>query len=149
MQPTRISFKKKGAIFLLIFGGLLIAVLPTFFSNRTVSGASQEKSANIENSTLGSDTQILVTYFHTTARCPTCIKIERYSKETVGNNFDKELKEKKIVFRSINMDKPENRHFVQTYKLFTKSLIISLIKQGKEEQWKNLTDIWTLVRDQG
>jgi hypothetical protein len=45
------------------------------------------------------------------------------------------------------MEEPENRHFVQDYQLFSKSLVLSLVTDDKEIKSKNLTNIWELVRD--
>ena len=91
--------------------------------------------------------QVVVTYFHTTFRCPTCKKLESYSRETVENDFAKQIKEKKIIFRALNVEESENQHFIKDYGLYTKSLIVSLTRGGKEVQWKNLPDIWRLVQD--
>ena len=59
-----------------------------------------------------------------------------------------QLEEKKIVFRTLNLDESENSRYVEDYKLVTKSLIVSLNRNGKEIKWKNLPDIWKLVGDQ-
>ncbi len=52
-----------------------------------------------------------------------------------------------LIIRVINVDEPENKHYNDDYQLYTKSLIISEMKDGKEERWKNLEKIWVLVRD--
>jgi hypothetical protein len=91
---------------------------------------------------------VSVTYFHTTARCPTCHKIEELSNDTIRFNFEDELKTGKVVWRVINVDEPENEHYIQDYQLYSKHLIVSEIKDGKEVRWKNLEKIWTLVRDE-
>ncbi len=94
-----------------------------------------------------SENFVLITYFHTTARCPTCHKIESYSKESIEKFFKNELEAGKVVFRTLNIDKSENKPYIKKYNLFTKSLIVSLKKNGREDLWKNLPEIWKLVRD--
>ena len=47
----------------------------------------------------------------------------------------------------INTDENDNAHFVDDYKLYTKSLVLSLVKDGKEVKSNNLTKIWEYVRD--
>jgi hypothetical protein len=47
----------------------------------------------------------------------------------------------------VNVDEPENKHFIQDYQLVTRSLVLSLMSDGKEKKWKNLPDVWKLVRD--
>lgn len=92
------------------------------------------------------EAKIIAYYFHTTYRCATCLKIENLSKKTIEKYFSNEIKENKIVFMSINIELPEYQHYVQDYQLYTKSLIFSLFKEGKEFKWKNLDKVWLKVR---
>jgi len=91
---------------------------------------------------------IVVTYFHTTMRCPTCHTIEELSTNAVKYHFENELKTGTVVWRVINVDEPENAHYNKDYQLYTKSLIVSEMRDGKEARWKNLDKIWVLVRDE-
>ena len=88
---------------------------------------------------------VIAYYFHGTFRCPTCHKLEQYSKEAIEANFKNELTSGKMVFKTVNVDKKANEHFVNDYQLYTKSLVISLVRGGKEEKFKNLTKIWEYV----
>jgi hypothetical protein len=90
---------------------------------------------------------VVVYYFHGTFRCATCRTIERYSHDAIQQYFSRELGNGRLVFRPVNVEEPENRHFVQEYQLFSKSLVLSLVRDGKETKSKNLTDIWTLAND--
>lgn len=92
--------------------------------------------------------RIVAFYFHTTYRCPTCLKIENLSRQTIEKYFAKEMKDGKIVFMSVNIEEEKNRHYIEDYKLFTKSLIFSLFKDGKEVKWKNLDKVWLKVRNE-
>jgi len=89
----------------------------------------------------------VVTYFYTNVRCPTCRKLEAYSRESVEHAFAKEIKDKVLLFRAVNVDEPENKHFIKDYNLYTKSLIVALKKKGEVVRWKNLPEIWRHVRD--
>lgn len=91
--------------------------------------------------------QVIAYYFHGTFRCPTCHKLEQYSKEAIEANFKNELVSGKLAFRVVNIDERENQHFVNDYQLYTKSLVISMVKDGKEVKSKNLTKIWDYVGD--
>ena len=91
---------------------------------------------------------IVVTYFHNTMRCPTCHKIEELSTQAIKFHFEKELSTGKLVFRVINVDEPANEHYNTDYQLYTKSLIVSEVRDGKEVRWKNLEKIWEFVRDE-
>ena len=89
--------------------------------------------------------KVIAYYFHTTMRCPTCHKLEQYSKEVIENNFKTELASGKLEFKAINVEVKGNEHFVNDYQLYTKSLVLSLVKSGKEVRSKNLVAIWELV----
>ncbi len=125
---------------LLAFSAILFSPLPGH------GGAGNQAEAEGEDPA-SPGTQILVSYFYTTVRCPTCRKLETYSRQAVEDGFPKELKEKRIVFRSMNVDDPDNKHYLQDYKLYTKSLIVSETRNGQETRWKNLPAIWKHVRD--
>lgn len=81
-------------------------------------------------------------YFHGTARCISCKKIESYTQEVFNENFQKQLN-----FEVINVEKPENRHFINDYGLYTKAVILSKVKDGKEVEHKNLDKIWRLLNN--
>ena len=90
---------------------------------------------------------LMVYYFHTTFRCPSCNKIEKLTRQAVGSGFGEQLKKGRIEFQSVNIETPGNEHFAEEYKLYTKSVILSDRKNGKEATWKNLDQVWTLLRD--
>jgi len=92
--------------------------------------------------------QLVVYYFHGNARCPSCYKLEQYAKEALEQNFANELKSGKIVFKIVNIDQAGNDHFVADYQLYTKSVVLSLVKDGKQVRYKNLEKVWDLLRDQ-
>jgi hypothetical protein len=86
-------------------------------------------------------------YFHGTFRCPTCHKLEEYAKEAIESNFKTDLASGKLSFKIVNVENKGNEHFVQDYQLYTKSVVLSLSKDGKEVRSKNLDKIWQLVRN--
>ena len=57
------------------------------------------------------------------------------------------LKTKKLTFTIINTDLPENKHFIEDYQLYTKSLVIAEYKDGKQVRWKNLDKVWDYIKD--
>ena len=73
--------------------------------------------------------------------------MEQYSKEAIQTNFKDALSSGKLEFRVINVEERGNEHYVNDYQLYTKSLIVSLVKDGKEMKSKNLTKIWEYVRN--
>lgn len=93
----------------------------------------------------GPSKEVVVYYFHGAGRCATCHKLEAYAREAVDIYFKKEAAAGKVVFNAVNIDSPANEHFVQEYQLFSKAVVLSLVKDGKEVKYKNLTKIWQLV----
>ena len=91
--------------------------------------------------------KVIAYYFHGSFRCPTCHKLEEYSKDAINTNFKDEIKNGTLEVKTINVEEKENEHFVDQYKLYTKSLVISKIKDDKEIAYKNLDKIWEYVRD--
>jgi hypothetical protein len=87
----------------------------------------------------------IVYYFHGTMRCPTCHKLEQYAKEAIEGNFKDELASGKLAFKVINVEERANEHYVKEYNLYTKSLVVSRMKAGKEISSKNLDKIWEYV----
>lgn len=88
--------------------------------------------------------KIAVYYFHGNYRCPSCTTIEELTNFSIINGFKKELESGQLVFQAINVETPENQHFVKDYQLYTKSVIVSEMVDGKELRWKNLKDVWRL-----
>lgn len=95
-----------------------------------------------------SNTKIIVYYFHGNARCPTCYLLENYAKSEVETSFADAIKGGKLEWKTVNVDDKGNEHFADDYKLYTKSVIVSTMKDGKESTWKNLEKVWQLVGDQ-
>jgi hypothetical protein len=90
---------------------------------------------------------VVAYYFHGTRRCPTCMKIESYTKESIMEGFPQLIESGRLRFRAINVDETENGHFIDDYRLTMKSVVISDRLDGKETRWKNLNLVWEYVRE--
>jgi hypothetical protein len=89
--------------------------------------------------------KVIAYYFHTNTRCSTCIKIEQYSHEAIEQGFPYELKNGTLELHVVNYEQPENRHFMQDYKLVSKSLVLVNMVNGKQTKWTNLKLVWQLT----
>jgi len=96
---------------------------------------------------VASENKVIAYYFHGNSRCPTCHKLEEYSKDAIDTNFKDEIAKGVLEFQVINVDEKRNEHFVDKYQLYTKSLVVSKMKNGEEVDHKNLDKIWEYVRD--
>ncbi len=86
--------------------------------------------------------KVIAYYFHGSFRCPTCHKLEQYSREVIEANFKDAIASGRLEFKVVNIEDKGNEHFINDYQLYTKSLVISLMQDGKEVKSKNLTKIW-------
>ena len=125
-------------ILLLMLLAVIFCLPVAHADNATAKKAPTEQSKSF----------IAAYYFHGNFRCPTCRKMEQYSREGIEQHFAAQLKSGKLVFQPINIDEPENQHFVQDYQLVTRSLVLVKYENGKQTAWKNLPAIWQNVGDQ-
>jgi hypothetical protein len=126
--------------------GVLLAIAAT------IANAAEKKDvkpATPAATTNGPSVRVIAYYFHGTVRCETCQKIERQAREVIEREFKSELTAKRLVFKPVNYDLPENAHLRQDYKLPCPSLVIVRLKDGKGEKWKLLGETWQLVGEAG
>ena len=150
--------RKYGVVLLFIVGLALIGLFPrssgvcqlTDMKKATDSLAVVRVAEAAESAqpAMSLPSQVVVYYFHGNARCPSCYKLEQFAKEALEQNFANELKDGRMVFKVVNLDQSGNAHFVNDYQLYTKSVVISLVKDGKQVRYKNLERVWDLLRDQ-
>jgi hypothetical protein len=91
------------------------------------------------------DNVLNVYYFRTNQRCVTCRKIEKYTRDVVESDYRSERKQGTVSFQMFNVVEKTNTHYIDDYKLVSKSVILSRIVGGKEIEWKNLDKIWILA----
>jgi len=142
----------KAALLLFVFGSLaFLAVKESrqWTAPDGVAAQNQQPAAGASTPAATASkpqaNKIIAYYFHTTYRCATCRRIEAYSKEAIDLGFARELADGKLEFRLVNVEQPENQHFAQDYKLFTKSLVLVRMKDGKQVEWTNLSRVWELT----
>jgi len=94
-----------------------------------------------------SQAKVIAYYFHGNVRCATCRTIEAYTKEAIDSAFTDQLKSRALEWHVVNIDHGQNRHFIRDYQLYTRSVVLADLHDGKQVRWKNLDKIWTLVRN--
>jgi len=98
--------------------------------------------------TTGSDgRKVIVYYFHGNKRCNTCRTIEAWTEAAIQISFSKELDTGRLEWKIVNVDEPENSHFVEDYELTTRTVVLVDVNQGQEERWKRLDRVWQLVKN--
>ena len=136
-------------LFIILIGFLLATVAYSQSSEDSskVRTADSIKVVSEEESVSLDSEQMVVYYLHGNRRCATCKKLEAYSEEAVRTGFIQELEDSSVIWKVVNFEDEGNEHFAKDYQLYSQSLIISRIKDGKEINWKNLDKIWKLVGD--
>ncbi len=92
-------------------------------------------------------TGIIVYYFHGTRRCRTCRTIEAYAKEAVEGRYGAQIESGELEWKVVNVDEPDNGHFVEDFGLVSSSLVVVKLDDGRVTRHQILQDAWTLVRD--
>jgi hypothetical protein len=131
------------AIIVLAFGMVAFAY---FVPGHGTGHAQASSAAAISSTPRGS--KVVAYYFHGKTRCYTCRQIESLSHDVVTSDFSPQLKTDQLEWQSVNVEQPGNEHFFDDYKLVSWSLVLVTYKQGKQTDYKNLTDVWTLVNNE-
>jgi hypothetical protein len=79
------------------------------------------------------ETKLLVYYFHVTNRCNTCLGIEAAVKKTLEQNYKAELDQDVIVFRTFNVELPENKAISEKYDAYGATLALTRLSEGREK----------------
>ena len=97
-----------------------------------VEDSKKESKEVSEKSSKEPERKVIAYYFYGDIRCVSCKKIESLSSEAVHNGFKDEIKDGSLVWKPINVDKSEHKHFIEDYELYTRSLIIAEYKNDKQ-----------------
>lgn len=81
--------------------------------------------------------QIEVIDFHNTHRCVTCLAIEKVARNVVETDFRNELHAAKIVFKTVDVDDPQNLKIAERFEAAGTALFVY---NGKTGQAFDLTD---------
>jgi hypothetical protein len=104
-----------------------------------------EESANAPGEAAGPQEKLIAYYFHRTQRCGTCLNMEAYAEEALREGLADAFESGKVEWRAVNVEEPENEHFVEEYGLTASALVMVLIENGEQKQSKNLERVWELV----
>jgi hypothetical protein len=113
-------------------------------TQETTDKTSTQPSGNTQKNP---ERKIIAYYFYGNVRCASCKKIEAYSYEAIQSAFKDEIKNGLLEWKTVNIDKPENKHFIDDYELYTRSLVIVEFKDQKQTKWKNLDMVWELLKN--
>ncbi len=124
-------------VFMIAIGMLLLFACPVFAQETDDSAAEAADP----------DHYIKVYYFHSAKRCGPCIQIEEWTEEAIRTAYTEKLKTGALQWHVINISEPANEHFIKDYQLYTQTVILAEFKDGQQIRWKNLDQVWQLLRN--
>ena len=130
---------------LLVFavGSLAYMIVKEVSDRRAASSTATASAAGITSAT-----KLVVYYFSEGKECTTCEQIPLYARAALETHFANELKSGAIVWCAIDVDEARNQHYIDEYGIYTKSIVLSRIADGKQTRWENLDRVWDLVYDE-
>ncbi len=93
------------------------------------------------------DNGLIVYYFHSNTRCPTCKAIESQSHDTVQSDFASQLASGEVVWKKLNYERPEGVELQKKFEIQMPVVVLVKMKDGQIEDWKRLDRVWALVSD--
>lgn len=135
------QFSAKKALILFVMGATAWIAIKAWRGQ----ASSADREAGIAATASPKQNRVVVYYFHVTARCTTCRMIQDYTEEALRTGFRDVLASGDLEWRPVNVQRPENRHFVRDYQLYARSVVIARFRDGRQVEWKNLEDVWDLL----
>ena len=90
---------------------------------------------------------LVVYYFHSNVRCPTCRSIESQAQETVQTHFASQLSNGEVVWKIVNYEQASAKPLADKFQLQMPVVVLAKMKNGKIEDWKRLDEVWAMVGD--
>jgi len=90
---------------------------------------------------------LVVYYFHSNTRCPTCEAIESQAHETVQEDFAAQLGTGEIVWKTLNYEEPAASELTTTFEIQMPVVVLARMKEGQMQDWNRLDEVWGLVGD--
>lgn len=90
------------------------------------------------------ESQFSAVYFHAPHRCPTCRKIESFSHEALTP----EIETGTLAWQIADYTADDNASLVDQFKVFTSTVVLVEVHDGKVVRWKNLEEVWNHTSDQ-
>lgn len=132
--------------------GLLLFALASvlIFTIKEVRGrnaVSSSTAADEETLATTNGPVVVVYYLSEGKECIVCNNLEAYTLETLETFFKPEMDTGRVVYRMRDMDEPQHAHYVTDFQLYTKSVVLAEVREGKVQRWKNLEAVWDHVYD--
>lgn len=122
---------------------ICIILLALFLPGIARAVEKQEKSTGKSDISIPHEDveKVEVLYFHPRFRCVSCNAVEKFAREVTKDKFVKEMKDGKLVFKSLEIDDPKNKKLVDELGVTGSSLYIVASGDGKREHVE-IKNVW-------
>ena len=90
---------------------------------------------------------LVVYYFHSNVRCPTCRSIESQAQETVQTHFASQLSDGEVVWKIVNYEQPSAKSLATKFEIQMPVIVLAKMEDREIKNWKRLDKVWALVGD--
>jgi hypothetical protein len=91
------------------------------------------------------DDGLVVYYFHSNTRCPTCQAIESQSHDAVQAYFGPQLGRGEITWKILNYEQSASAPLAKRFEVQMPVVVLAKMKAGQVLAWKRLDEVWALV----
>ncbi len=123
----------------------LVEIAEELRALRSQGGIAAAPDALAKTETVGDG--LIVYYFHSNTRCPTCQSIESQAKETVQNDFASQLSKGEVVWKIVNYEQASAKPLAVKFEIQMPVVVLAKMKDGVIKDWKRLDQVWGLVGD--
>jgi hypothetical protein len=112
---------------------------------RKQGGIAASPTAAAKNE--AADDGLIVYYFHSNTRCPTCQSIESQSHDAVKSDFATQLSQGQVTWKVLNYEQPASAGLAKKFDIQMPVVVLAKMKDGQVQDWKRLDEVWGLVGD--
>ena len=123
----------------------LASIVEELRALRGQGGVALRRALQPMSETVGNG--LLVYYFHSNVRCPTCQSIESQAEETVRTHFASQLKSGELAWKIVNYEQPAAKPLATKFEIQMPVVVLARMKDGQVESWKRLDEVWAVVGD--
>jgi hypothetical protein len=123
----------------------LASIVEELHALRTQGGIAAATGTPAKNETVNDG--LVVYYFHSNMRCPTCRSIESQTEETVQNHFAKQLGNGEVIWKIVNYEEAAAKPLAAKFEIQMPVVVLAKMKGGEIKDWKRLDEVWGLVDD--
>jgi hypothetical protein len=89
--------------------------------------------------------ELVVYYFHSNTRCPTCRSIESQALEAVQSGFAAEVADGRLAWKTLNYEEFSGRELAREFDVQMPVVVLARFEGGRVAAWRRLDQVWALV----